>query len=92
MMMTYVAAVSDEELADLDLGPEFVRGTVRSGRALEIKHSGPFEFIGNAWAMGMMYVRAKKMKKMGIPFEQYWNSPLEVAPNELKSSVFFPVK
>ncbi len=92
MTMTYIAAVSDEELKDVDLGDEYVRGTVNAGTALEIKHNGSYDFVGNAWSMGMMYIRAKKIKQRDIPFEQYWNSPKEVSPEELKTSVFFPVK
>ena len=92
MMMTYIAAVSDEDLQGVDLGSEYVKGRIDAGRALEIKHDGPYDFIGNAWSMGMMNMRAKKMKQKGVPFEQYWNSPLEVKPEELKSSVFFPLK
>ena len=92
LTMTYIAAISDEELHDVDLGPEYVHGTIQNGRALEIKHDGPYEFLGNAWSMGMMHLRAKKMKQNGIPFEHYRNSPEEVEAHELKTSVFFPVK
>ena len=92
MKMTYIAAVSDEEIGSEDLGKDYIRGTVKTGKALEIKHNGSYDFIGNAWSMGMMYMRAKKIKGNGIPFEQYWNSPKEVKPHELKSSIFFPVK
>jgi len=92
MEMTYIAAISDEGLVGEDIGPEFVRGEVKSSRALEIKHDGPYDFIGNAWSMGMMYLRAKKMKQKGYPFEQYWNSPKEVSPAELKTSIYFPLK
>ena len=90
--MTYIAAVSDEVLKDEELGSQYVRGEIKSGQALEIKHNGPYDFIGNAWSMGMMFLRAKKIKQSGYPFEQYWNSPKEVEANELKSSVFFPLK
>lgn len=92
MKMTYIAAISDENLKDDDLGADYVKGTVKAGKALEIKHRGSYDFIANAWSMGMMYFRIKKLKKNGIPFEQYWNSPMEVAPEELQTSVYFPVK
>ena len=92
MMVTYIAAVSDEDLKSEDLGPDYIKGDIKSTKALEITHDGPYDFLGNAWAMGMMHTRAKKVKGAGFPFEQYWNSPLEVAPEELKTSVFFPVK
>ena len=92
MIMTYIAAVSDEELDGIDLGSDYVRGSIENGRALEIYHKGSYDFLGNAWSMGMMYLRAKKIKQNGIPFEQYWNSPKEVKPEKLETSVFFPVR
>lgn len=90
--MTYIAAVSDEDLKEVDLGPDYVRGEIASSKALEIKHDGAYDFLGNAWSMGMMYLRAKKMKGKHFPFEQYWNSPMEEEPDNLKTSVFYPVK
>ena len=90
--MTYIAAVSDEQLEGVDLGPEYVRGELKSGDVLEISHQGSFDFIGNAWSMGMMYVRAKKMKQRGIPFEYYHNNPLETPEEDVRASVFFQVK
>lgn len=92
MQLTYIAAVSDEDLAGLDLGADYVTGKVDSGKALEIKHDGAYDFLGNAWSMGMMHIRGKKQKASGYPFEQYWNNPMETPPEELKTSVFFPVK
>lgn len=90
--MTYVAAISDEGLSEASLPPQYVRGSVTPARALEVKHDGPYDFIGNAWSMGMMYLRAKKIKQAGVPFEKYWNHPKDVAPAELETSIYFPVK
>lgn len=90
--MTYVAAISDEGLGDVPLSSEYVRGEVASSKALEIKHDGTYDFIGNAWGMGMMYLRARKIKQSGTPFEKYWNNPKEVPAEDLKTSVYFPVK
>lgn len=92
MTMTYIAAVSDEELQDIDLGADYVSGKVTGGKALEIFHKGSYDFMGNPWSMGMMYLRAKKMKQNGVPFERYWNSPKEVAPEKLETSVYFPIR
>jgi effector-binding domain-containing protein len=90
--MSYIAAVSDENLNEVDLGSEYVRGSVKDGKALEIFHQGSYEFLGNAWSMGMMFLRAKKMKQRPVPYEYYWNSPKEVKPEKLKTSVFFPLR
>ena len=92
MRMTYVAAISDEGLKEVPLSPEYIRGTVKSSKALEVKHEGSYDFIGNAWSMGSMYLRSKKIKHAGVPYEKYWNHPHEVAPEELETSIYFPVK
>lgn len=92
MKTTYIAAVSDEDLKNESLDSHYIQGQIKDSRALEIKHDGSYDFLGNAWSMGMMYTRAKKYKSSGFPMEQYWNSPLDMAPEELKSSIYFPVK
>lgn len=92
MKATYIAAVSDEELQGENMPEDYVKGKIAGGRSLEIKHNGSYDFLGNAWSMGMMFVRAKKLKSKGFPFEEYWNSPYEVSPRELKTSIFFPLK
>ena len=92
MSATYIAAVSDEDVADLELDDSYIRGSLADSKSLEIKHDGSYEFLGNAWSMGMMFMQAKKHKGNGDPFEQYWNSPMEEAPEDLKTSIFFPIK
>lgn len=92
MQATYIAAVSDEDLANVNLDSEYVKGQIDDSKMLEIKHDGSYDFLGNAWSMGMMYMRAKKLKGNGFPFEQYWNSPMEEAPDDLKTSIYFPLK
>ena len=92
MRMTYIAAVSDEGAQKMELGREYVRGSIKKGKAFEVKHDGPYDFIGNAWSMGMMHLRAKKMRPSGVPFEEYWNDPRQTEPKDLKTSIFFPLK
>jgi effector-binding domain-containing protein len=92
MQGIYISAISDEGIEGLDLGDEYVRGEIKDSKAIEVSHSGSYDFLSNAWSMGMMFFRAKKMKSNGYPFEQYWNSPLEVTPEELQTSVYFPHK
>ena len=92
MMATYIAAISDEDIQEVDLDSDYIKGSINSGKCLEINHDGSYEFLGNAWSMGMMVSRAKKMKVRGHPYEQYWNSPMEVKPEELKTNIYIPVK
>lgn len=89
---TYIAAASAENLADLELPKHFEKGSIKSQNMLQIKHRGSYLFLGNAWSMGMMVVRGKKLKQNGKPFEYYWNNPSQVEANKLKTSIFFPLK
>ena len=91
-MFTYIAAVSNEGLLDLDLGSDYVSGSISTGKIIKISHRGSYRFMGNPWAMGMMYVRGKKLKQKGFPFEYYHNSPYEVPEEELLTDVCFPLR
>ncbi len=90
--MTYIAAISAENIGDMKLPEGYVTGEIKSGKAFEVKHHGSYYFLGNAWSIGMMHVRGKKMKQNGSPFEYYWNSPYDVEPDDLETSIYFPVK
>lgn len=92
MQVTYIAAISDENLSGLTLGSDYVKGRTPDGKALEITHDGAYQYLGNAWAMGSMTLRAQRLKGKGDPFEQYWNNPMEHAPEDLKTSVYFPLR
>lgn len=89
---TYIAACSDEQLGTKKLGDGYVRGEIKSGNIFKVTHKGSYEFMGNAWSMGMMYLRAKKYKQSGIPFEYYHNSPKVVEESELLTDICFPMK
>ncbi len=89
---TYIAFMSAENLEGVELGAEVVSGEIKDGKVLEIKHRGSYDFLGNAWSMGMMYLRAKKIKQKDVPFEYYWNNPNEVELRDCKTSIYFPVK
>jgi len=91
-LFSYVCAVSSESADQLELGDRYVRGQIPSQKMLEIRHRGSYRFLGNAWSMGHMVTRAKKIKQNGKPFEYYHNSPTEVEESELLTSIYFPVK
>ena len=89
---TFIAAVSTEALEGVDFDKDFLRGKLKEQPMFEVKHRGSYDYLGNAWSMGMMHTRAKKMKVNGKPFEYYWNSPKDTEPNKLETSIYFPVK
>lgn len=89
---TYLTGVSDEGFTDREIPTTYERGAIQSGKMLKIRHQGSYQFLGNAWSMGMMNLRAKKMKQAGHPFELYVNNPQEVPEEELVTELYFPVK
>lgn len=91
-LFTYVAAASDEGLQDKSLPSPFIKGTIRSGKMFKVTHKGSYDFLGNAWSMGMMHTRAKKLKMNGKPFEFYVNSPKDTSEEDLITHIYFPVK
>ncbi len=88
---TYVAAISDEALNPNELS-QYMSGKVNDGHMIQILHKGSYRYLGNAWSMGMMYLRVNKMKQHGKPFELYYNSPHDTPESELLTAVCFPVK
>jgi effector-binding domain-containing protein len=88
----WISACSSEDLQDIDLGADFITGDIKEQKMLKIHHAGSYRFLGNAWAMGMMYLRGKKLKQNAKPFEYYINSPMETGEDDLKTNIYFPVK
>ncbi len=69
-------------------------GEIPAMKTYNIKHTGPYKHLGNAWSSGMMQMRGKvfKSSKKHHPFERYANDPMEVAENDLITEIHFPVK
>jgi DNA gyrase inhibitor GyrI len=72
----------------------FVSGERPQSPTYAIKHTGPYHFLGNAWASGMFRARSKvfAQNKKIDPFEIYENNPEETPENELITVVHFPTK
>ena len=70
-----------------------VAGKIPACSCYVMEHVGPYRYLGNAWAAGMAYSRAKKFKvnKKIDPFEIYGNDPSKVSENDLKTTIYFPV-
>ena len=67
-------------------------GEVKSQKMMQIKHRGSYKYLGNAWSMGHLTIRANKLKHNGAPFEYYHNDPADTPENELLTSIYFPIK
>lgn len=66
---------------------------IESCNTYQVKHTGPYRHLGNAWSAGMAHERSKvfKLNKKIPPFEVYENDYREVAENELETTIHFPV-
>lgn len=89
---TWIAAASDEDLKGKNMPQEYTTGEIPSQKMLKIQHKGSYNFLGNAWSMGMMYLQAKKIKQNGKPFELYVNNPQTTKEDDLMTEIYFPVK
>lgn len=59
-----------------------------------VRHTGPYEHLGNAWSAAQAMIQAKEFRpnKSIHPLEFYRNDPADVSPEELISDVSFAVK
>mgnify|MGYP002621947447 CR=1 FL=1 len=72
----------------------FVAGTRPACRAYQVRHTGAYRHLGNAWAAGMMHARAKVFdaSKRVAPFEIYESDPENTTEEELVTVVHIPAK
>ena len=77
-----------------DIPAGFVSGEIPPGDVFQIRHTGPYRHLGNAWSTGYAYSRAKVFKedKKGPHFEIYEGDPMETPENDLVTVLYFPVK
>ena len=82
-----------EKVPDI-LGEGIASVEIPAVRTYTVTHTGPYDFLGNAWASGMMRERAKvfKQSKVCDPFEFYQNDPEDTPPEELVTVVNLPMK
>lgn len=82
------------DAAPSDFPDDFVSGAIPACKVYQVRHTGPYRFLGNAWAAGVMHGRAKVYTADGKTdaFEIYENDPATVPENELVTVLHFPMK
>jgi predicted transcriptional regulator YdeE len=82
------------ELPDTPLPDGLIRGEVVAHRALHVDHTGPYRHLGNAWSAAMGCQRSEKHKpnKRIPPYEIYLSKPGDVEEEDIKTSIYIPVK
>lgn len=70
--VSYRIGVCLEELPD-EIVDDFEVITIPAGKVYVVKHTGPYRFLGNGWAAGMMHGRARQFQhsRNFPPFEIY---------------------
>ena len=63
-------------------------------KAYQVKHTGPYRHVGNAWSSGIMHSRAKvfRQTRKVPPFEIYENDPHTTPEKEIVTMLHFPIK
>ena len=69
-----------------------VSGEIPGGRAAVAVHQGPYDTIGETYERLGAYVKEQGEEPDIFTYEFYINDPGEVAPEELKTEIFFPLK
>ena len=89
----YTSAIQVSEFPE-KLGEEFVMGELPATSVNTVRHTGPYQYLGNAWSAQYSMKQAKEIRlntKID-PFEVYMNVPGEVSDEELVTEVHFPIK
>lgn len=78
--------------------PENINGyeiiEMKEHKSLKLTHQGPYDHLGSAWSKVICYQRGKKiaLNKQIPMYEFYLNSPLMVAPKDILTEVYIPIK
>lgn len=80
--------------APSELPGGFISGAIPACKVYQVRHTGPYRFLCNAWAAGVMHGRAKVYAPDGKidAFEVYENDPTAVPDNDLITVLHFPMK
>ncbi|MDC0325642.1 SRPBCC family protein [bacterium] len=76
------------------LPDEMLSSELPNCKAYQIKHTGPYRHLGNAWSAGIMHSRAKvfRQDRKAPTFEIYESDPHTTPENDLVTVLHFPLK
>lgn len=71
-----------------------ISGSIPATKVYTIRHTGPYQHLGNVWStlQSMKQNKKFKMVKRIHPFETYENDPSQVDANDLVTEVHFPIR
>ncbi|WP_029813387.1 GyrI-like domain-containing protein, partial [Vibrio parahaemolyticus] len=83
----FVTCLPVSEMVEVPNG--FVFGTIPACETFVIEHKGDYQFLGNAWSLGMNLTRQNgiKVKSKPLGIERYLNNPNETPKAGLRTEV-----
>jgi len=83
-----VYAEKPENTKDLE------HGQISNHKAVQVVHAGEYRYLGNAWSTVIAEQRNKKLKlNKSVPwYERYLNSPIDTAPEDLRTEINIAIK
>lgn len=90
--LSYTACVPVNEVPK-DLPDGVFVGKIPGFKAFKVRHTGPYEHIGNAWSAiySRQHSKIFKVNKRIHPIELYLNSPKDTEPINLVAEILMPV-
>lgn len=71
---------------------EIKAGKTYAGKVLKALHVGPYNTVDQTYTKMQEYMKINGLEENGNSWEEYIDDPAEVAPEELKTNIYYPVK
>lgn len=71
---------------------EYKKGETYAGKVLKTIHVGPYTSLKPTYDAMIAYIEANGYENNGNSWEEYIDDPTEVAPEELKTIIYFPIQ
>ena len=91
--VNYTAAIGLDALPT-SLDTKYISGEIPANSCYLLKHTGSYQYLGNAWSTLYTMMRNKEIKhnKKINPFEIYLNDPGNTDSKDLETEIYFPIK
>lgn len=89
---TFISAIPVKTSVAVDA--PFICDTLPAAGIFTIKHTGEYEFLGNAWGLAKTAAQHQKIKarKKPMGIERYLNNPADTNPEDLQTEVVLLLK
>ncbi|HLA42657.1 MAG TPA: GyrI-like domain-containing protein, partial [Aggregatilineales bacterium] len=71
---------------------EIKASEIPAGKYASAIHTGPYDEVESSYTAIMEEINKRGLEPSGIVYEFYFNSPMEVPPQELKTQILFRLK